>query len=358
MPDRPWQQWGPPTGAGQGREAWQRFGRRMFARFVAFAIVMVIGLVALGALLAAVIGSVDTQAALIAVLLIVVILGGFALLVSSFVRRTVRPIRSLISAAGAVADGDYSARAQPTSSAVIQPVVTSFNDMAGQLEAADAQRRQLLADLGHELRTPLTVVRGEIEAMIDGVHEADAEHLELLLDEATVMERLLADLRTLSLAEAGALPLHPEPTDISALVADVADTYRRRASESAVTISTELDESLAEQWADPVRVREVVANLVVNAIHAMPDGGSVALRTRQAVEGVEIDVEDTGHGIAEEDPDVVFERFRRGSSSTGSGLGLTISRDLVEAHGGSLWIVRSDESGTLVRASLPPLPPV
>ena len=325
----------------------------MFARFVAFVGFMIIGLMAVGALLATALGSVDAQAALIAVLLIVTVIGLIAFLISNFVRRTVRPIRGLISAAGAVADGDYSARARPTSSAVIQPVVISFNDMAGRLEAADAQRRQLLADLGHELRTPLTVVRGEIEAMIDGVHAADAEHLELLLDEVTVMERLLADLRTLSLAEAGALALHPEPTDVTGIVADVADAYRRVATQSGVDIETDLDHSVGDLLVDPVRLREVITNLLVNALHAMPDGGRVILRTRNGDGYAEVEIVDTGPGIGEQDPDVVFDRFHKGPSSTGSGLGLTISKDLVEAHRGTLAIVRSDASGTLIRITLP-----
>ena len=115
--------------------------------------------------------------------------------------RTFRPVRDLVRAAGSLADGDYSVRVETTSPAV-GPVVTSFNVMAERLESADEQRRRLLADLGHELRTPLTVVRGEIEAMLDGVHQADPDHLELLLDEVRVMERLLDDLRTLGLGEA------------------------------------------------------------------------------------------------------------------------------------------------------------
>ncbi|MGI9528103.1 MAG: sensor histidine kinase [Acidimicrobiia bacterium] len=325
----------------------------MFARFAVFILFVIIGLVALGALLATVVGSIDTQAAFIAVLLIVTVVGAIALLVRMFVVRTVLPIRGLISAAGEVADGDYSARAASTSSAVIQPVVQSFNDMAGQLEEADAHRRRLLADLGHELRTPLTVVRGEIEAMIDGVHAADAEHLELLLDEVTVMERLLADLRTLSLAESGTLALHPELTDLSGIVADVADTYRRAARQSGVTLETELDPSLEDWWVDPVRLREVVTNLMVNALNAMPDGGSVTLRTLRTEGGAVIEVSDSGHGITGGDFDVVFDRFHKGPSSSGSGLGLTISRDLVQAHGGTIDIVRSDASGTLVRVLLP-----
>lgn len=325
----------------------------MFARFIVFILLVAVGLIALGALLSVVLGSVDPGIAVIAVLLIIGIVGAIALVVSTFIRRTVMPIRGLISAAGEVADGDYSARAAPTPSAVIQPVVESFNDMAGRLEEADEQRRRLLADLGHELRTPLTVVRGEIEAMIDGVHAPDAEHLQLLLEEVTVMERLLSDLRTLSLTESGALALHPEPIDVSGVVADVADTYRRVAAQSEVRVEVELDESLTDVWADPVRLREVVTNLLVNALNAMPGGGVATLRTESIGDDAVIEVSDTGHGISESDLEHVFDRFHKGSTSGGSGLGLTISRDLVQAHGGTLAIVRSNASGTLVRVTVP-----
>ena len=326
----------------------------MFARVAVFVLLMAVGLVVLGAVLAALIGSVDLSAAVAAVAVILLLVAAIGLLIGTFIRRTVVPVRGLIAAAGAVADGDYSARAQPTASSTIQPVVSSFNEMAERLEQADTQRRRLLADLGHELRTPLTVVRGEIEAMIDGVHRADAEHLQLLLDEVTVMERLLGDLRTLSLAESGALALHPESTDLTALVSDVAVTYRRVAAESGVTVETDLDASLGELWIDPVRIREVVANLLVNALNAMPDGGSVVLTTSGIGDSsVAVDVADTGIGISDADRDAVFDRFHRSPASTGSGLGLTISRDLVEAHGGTLDVVNTDSSGTVVRMTLP-----
>jgi two-component system sensor histidine kinase BaeS len=316
-------------------------------------LLVVTGLVALGALLAVLLSSVDVGAAVGAVVLIGLMVATLGVLIGRSVRRTWLPVRDLIRAAGAVADGDYSARAQPASSAAIQPVVRSFNDMAARLEQADAQRRQLLADLGHELRTPLTVVRGEIEAMIDGVHDADTEHLELLLVEVSVMERLLVDLRTLSLAEAGALALHPEPTDLSELVADVADSYRRVARDAGVGIETQLDGELGEVDVDPVRIREVITNLVVNALGAMPDGGSLLLATERSADGTAIEVRDTGTGIGEDDLRLVFDRFHKGPQSPGSGLGLTISRDLVEAHGGTIDISSKHGVGTTVRVILP-----
>jgi len=235
----------------------------------------------------------------------------------------------------------------------MRAVVASFNDMARQLETADEQRRRLLADLGHELRTPLTVVRGEIEAMLDGVHKIDADHLNLLMNEVLVMERLLEDLRTLSLLDAGRLDLHPEPTDLAALVDDVADGYRRRAGEMGVSISVESEGEVAELMLDPVRIREVLTNLAANALRAMPDGGQLAFQIRPAGGGAVVDVTDSGSGIEPAELGHVFDRFHKGSDSRGSGLGLTISRDLVQAHGGTIALESQPGTGTTVHIRLP-----
>jgi signal transduction histidine kinase len=269
-----------------------------------------------------------------------------------FAFRTLVPVRDLIRSAGSLADGDYSVRVE-TSSPAVRPVVTSFNQMAERLESADEQRRQLLGDLGHELRTPLTVIRGEIEAMLDGVHQVDPENLELLLDEVQVMERLLEDLRTLSLAEAGALALHPEPTDLVDLVGDVSEAHRRLAGAREVVMSIEAPDSLPEVVVDPVRIREVVANLIVNSLRAMPDGGLLTLGVNEEADSVLITVKDTGIGLPADEVDRAFERFHKGSSSSGSGLGLTISRDLIEAHGGSIAMESEPGIGTAVSVRVP-----
>jgi two-component system sensor histidine kinase BaeS len=283
---------------------------------------------------------------------VILVVAGVVLVGRSFIRSW-RPVRRLIRAAGALADGDYSARVTPSGSRSMRAVVSSFNDMARQLETADEQRRRLLADLGHELRTPLTVVRGEIEAMLDGVHEIDSDHLNLLMNEVMVMERLLEDLRTLSLIDAGRLDLHPEPTDLLGLVEEVADGYRRRAGENGVVVSVEPTDDLDELLVDPVRIREVLTNLTVNALRAMPDGGVLRFVFRSTAAGAVIEVADSGTGIDSSELDQVFDRFHKGSSSGGSGLGLTISRDLVEAHGGTLTLESQAGVGTTVTVELP-----
>lgn len=339
------------SGARPGAQAWQRFGRRIaFGLFVFFV---------LGPLLMITLLIVVATAAFDVSPWIWLVIAGIpvvlALTVAMFGRfafRTLLPVRDLTRAAGSLADGDYSVRVEAKSPAV-RPVVTSFNRMAGRLESAEEQRRQLLGDLGHELRTPLTVIRGEIEAMLDGVHQADPDHLGLLLDEVQVMERLLEDLRTLSLAEAGTLALHPEPTDIADLVGDVGESHRRLAAARDVAVSVKAPSFLPEVMVDPVRIREVIANLIVNSLRAMPEGGTLELAVSEEAGSVLITVRDTGIGLPADEVARAFERFHKGSTSSGSGLGLTISRDLVEAHSGSIAMDSEPGVGTVVSVRIP-----
>lgn len=338
-------------GPGSGSEAWQGFGRRIAFGLFAFFVLGPILMVALLIVIATTAFDVSPWVWLVVAGLPLVL----ALTVVLFGRlafRTLVPVRDLIRAAGSLADGDYSVRVD-TSSPTVRPVVASFNQMADRLESADEQRRQLLGDLGHELRTPLTVIRGEIEAMLDGVHQPDPDNLELLLDEVRVMERLLEDLRTLSLAEAGALALHPEPTDLGDLVRDVADSHRRLASVREVVVSVDVQPSLPEIMVDSVRIREVVANLIVNSLRAMPDGGMLEMGVEDEAGSVVITVRDNGIGMPAEEVERAFERFHKGSTSSGSGLGLTISRDLIEAHGGSITMESQPGEGTLVSVRVP-----
>lgn len=339
------------SGPRPGARAWQGFGRRIAFGLFAFFV--------LGPLLLITLLVVVATAAFDVSPWIWLIIGGIpvvlALTVAMFGRfafRTLLPVRDLTRAAGSLADGDYSVRVEAKSPAV-RPVVTSFNRMADRLESADEQRRQLLGDLGHELRTPLTVIRGEIEAMLDGVHQADPDHLELLLDEVQVMERLLEDLRTLSLAEAGTLALHPEPTDLVDLVTDVSESHRRLAGARDVAVSVEVPSFLPDVMVDPVRIREVVANLIVNSLRAMPDGGTLELGVGEEVGAVVITVADTGIGLPADEVEKAFARFHKGSTSSGSGLGLTISRDLVEAHGGTITMESEPGVSTVVSVKVP-----
>jgi signal transduction histidine kinase len=349
--ESPWGPGGPWQGGPAGREAWRGFTRRVVHRFVIFFALGAIALSLIGGFVASMFFRGTEHWVRLGLGPIVVVLT--ALLIARYGLSTWRPVRELMTAAGSLADGDYSVRVPAEGSVAMRSVARSFNEMARRLESSDDQRRRLLADLGHELRTPLTVVRGEIEAMLDGVHAADPEHLGLLLDEVVVMERLIEDLRTLSLAEAGALALHPESTDLADLLTDVADGYRRAANDQGVAVEVRCDPSIEELYVDPVRIREVVTNLAVNSLRAMPDGGRLTFALTRGDGVAVLTVADTGSGMSRQEVEQMFERFRKGPASPGSGLGLTISRDLVEAHGGTLRLDSEPGVGTTARVTLP-----
>jgi two-component system, OmpR family, sensor histidine kinase BaeS len=287
-------------------------------------------------------------------LAVIVILVGAVAVVAIVVGRAVRPLASIADATERLADGEPEVRVDVGGPGPVRRLGASFNAMADRLDRSRADRRALLADVTHELRTPLAVISGNVEAMLDGVHPRDDAHLAPVLAETAVMSRLLDDLRTLSLAEAGALPLHREETDIRLLLEDVAVGHGAAAREAGVALEVEAGPATVLD-ADPVRIREVVANLVVNAIRHTPAGGSVRLAVTRIGPWVELTVTDSGDGIAPGDLDRVFDRYERRADAGGSGLGLTIARDLVSAHGGTI-AAESDGiagHGTTFRVRLP-----
>ena len=283
---------------------------------------------------------------LLIVLAVVFVVGGRAL------RRTAAPIGDVMEAADRVAAGDYAVRVEPRGSGEVSRLVASFNEMTARLQANEAQRRSLLADVAHELRTPLVVIRGNVEGMLDGVYPRDDEHLRPILDETTVMSRLLDDLRTLSMAEAGALRLHREPTDAAALVDDVVATFTPRAAAAGIALVGSVA-PLPELEIDPVRVREVIENLVVNSIRHTPFGGSIRIEAGLDGQAATFAVVDSGLGIPPDQLPFVFDRFTKSADSGGSGLGLAIAKSLVEAHGGTIRAESQLGRGTTIRFSLP-----
>jgi two-component system, OmpR family, sensor histidine kinase BaeS len=301
---------------------------------------------------------------------------------------------ALVEQAARVEAGDYSARVDVVrpAPAPVRGLARGFNTMAARLEADEAQRRTLLADVTHELRTPLAVVQGSVEAILDGVHPADETHLSAILEETRILDRLIEDLRTLALSESGALSLHREPTDLSILATDVATSFAATATAAGIELGATVDDDLPLLDVDPVRIREVIGNLVANALRHTPAGGRITIgagvvqapgatgarggratrgagatspagatgATRAAgasgADAIEIAVRDTGSGIDPERLPHVFDRFARGARSTGSGLGLSIARGLVELHGGTIEAT-SAPGGTEVRIRLPIEPP-
>lgn len=341
----------PPRG-GRGYEAWSGFGRRMFAGALFFVGFLVTVGALIGAFIATAVAGVTAggRVGIIAASVLVLLAGILAL--RRVVRRTWRPVRELMGAAGRLADGDYTARVDERSTASMRAVGSSFNAMAQRLAEADEQRRRLMSDLGHELRTPLAVIRGEIEAVIDGVRDGGPEHMASLLDEVEVLERLIEDLRVLTLSEAGKLPLQMENADLAELVREVASSYRPTAGASEIEIRVDAPAAV-EVTMDPVRVRQALTNLVVNSIRAMAGGGTLAMAVVVEDDRIAVTVADTGPGIEANQVEEMFERFVKSEDSPGSGLGLSIARGLMRAQGGDLTIEASGPDGTVATMWLP-----
>ncbi len=276
--------------------------------------------------------------------------------VSHGMRGVTNAVADLIDASERVQAGDYANRV-PVRSHTPGPVrslVHSFNTMTERLESDEQQRRTLLADISHELRTPLAVLQGELEAMVDGVYPADDAHLATTLEETRVLARHIDDLRTLALAEAGTLALHREPTDLGVLVEEVAAAFRTSADAVSATIETSVTDDVPLLDVDPVRIREVLGNLVGNALRYAPAGSAVTVAASVTAPGrVAVSVRDAGPGISADLLPHVFERFAKSTESRGSGLGLAIARQLVEAHGGTISAMSRPGEGTSIRFELP-----
>lgn len=335
MPDH--QHWGP--------------GRHMFRRVVGiFFFLFLMGAV-VGGLIVAGLTTSNGNARWVVVEVIILILVGIGVAGRRRVGRTWAPVGDLIDATQRLGEGETGVRITSMGPGPFGAVGASFNRMATRLEEEDERRRRLLADLGHELRTPLTVIRGEIEAVLDGLHEP--ESLSHVIDEVGLMERLLEDLRVLALAEAGRLPLHKEPTDIGTLIGDVVDSFSSTLEGLGIATNVDVEPDLAELDIDPQRIHQVLANLMSNAANHLPGGGVVSVRARQEATQIVVEVSDTGPGIPEEQLEHIFERFVSIGDSAGTGLGLSIARDLVEAHGGSIDAANRAGGGAAFTVRLP-----
>jgi signal transduction histidine kinase len=269
-------------------------------------------------------------------------------------RRFAAPLGDVMEAAGAVADGNYGVRVVERGHPDVRRLAQAFNEMASRLQAHEATRRGLLADLAHELKTPLAVVQGTLEGLLDGVYPRDDAQLAALLEETRVLSTLIEDLRTLALAETGALALHRESVDPCVLLHDVVTAFQPKGTTAGITLTTACAPSVPSVEIDPVRIRQVLANLLTNAIQHTPPGGSVHVACAEALAPGEVafSVADTGVGIAPEDLPHVFDRFYKSKDSRGSGLGLAIAKQLVVAHGGTIELTSEPGQGTTVRFTL------
>jgi two-component system OmpR family sensor kinase/two-component system sensor histidine kinase BaeS len=326
--------------------------RRMALFFVAAAIFSVVAATVLFWTLATALGAPDLVGNVARGVALLVVVYGF-LFTARALRRIAAPVGDVIEAVGRVADGDLSTRVHERGPREARALARAFNAMASRLEAGEEQRRRLLADVSHELRTPLSIVQGNLEALVDAVHPADEAHLLSILDETKILSRLVEDLRTLSLAESGALALHREAIDVGVLVRETVESFASQAEAAGVSLDAEVSTGLPQVDADPVRAREILSNLIANALRYTPRGGRVGVAARAEGAGVAVDVRDTGAGIEPERIGRIFDRFYKSPESRGAGLGLAIAKQLVEAHGGQISATSVVGEGTVVRFTLP-----
>ncbi|HLJ62387.1 MAG TPA: HAMP domain-containing sensor histidine kinase [bacterium] len=351
----------PPAGRG---EVWRHVKRRFLLRVLARVSAVVVAVAALSVLLhwavmhvfgiMAPAGRTGVGAATVA---LAAVLCGMVL-AGVTVRVMVRRVGDLIVALGRIADGDFGTRVREAGPPEARILGRAFNRMAERLERQDAKRRGLLTDISHELRTPLTVLQGNLEGMLDGVYPRDAEHLSLVLEETQVLARLIEDLRTLTLSESLELALARAPTDLAAVARDAVASFETQAAEAGVSLRLDATPDLPLAEVDPERIRQVINNLLSNALRYTAAGGTVFMRCAAGSPGqLVVTVEDTGAGIPAEDLAHIFERFYKSPDSRGTGLGLAIAKSLVEAHGGGIIAESVVGKGTTMRVTLPVQPP-
>jgi two-component system sensor histidine kinase BaeS len=341
-----------------------RFFRRIGCGFLLVVLFAFGGFTALFWLIAGASGLVDLSADMLAVVrtvafvfvvfsLVILILGGRAL------RRTAMPIGDMLEASGRIAEGDYATRVNESGPPEVRGLVRAFNTMAARLQSEDEQRRALLADISHELRTPITVIQGNLEGMLDGVYPSDHGQIQSILEETHVLSHMIDDLSLLSLADSGALRLQLEPTHLGELIDDVTSSFKMQSDAAGVVLKVDVQPGLPMLEIDPTRIREVLMNLLANALRYTPSGGRIAIRASMEQgtrDQVVISVSDIGAGISAQDLPHIFDRFYKAADSPGSGLGLAIAKSLVTAHSGEISARSEVGRGTEISFRLPTSP--
>jgi len=278
-------------------------------------------------------------------------------------RQLTVPIQRLKAGAARIASGDLAHRVKVRSSDELGDLATSFNSMAEDLESSEQARRRFFADIAHELRTPLSVIEGTVDAMLDGVYDASAGNLNSIKEETALLTRLVADLRDLALAESGQLKLQMEQ-------GNVGDLLRRRLSQAEViahqkqvSLHSSIEPDLPMCKIDAGRIEQALSNLLDNALNHTPPGGTVTVSAGATAEyTVQITVADTGEGIPEEHLPYIFDRLYRVDESRsrergGAGLGLAIARQMIELHGGRIWVESELGKGSTFTFTLPTCQP-
>jgi signal transduction histidine kinase len=345
--------WPAAAGARHGYAVRRRHFARRFG--LLFAVFLILSAIGAGTLISFIgrrtfvqtgLSAVAVAGAAFWILLIV-----FAIFVRGM-RRVAVPLSDVVAAAGRVGEGDFSVRLREVGPPFLRSTAHAFNVMTSGLQAQDEERRRLMADVAHELRTPLSVLQGRLEGILDGVYARDDETLKEALEETRVLGRLVEDLRLLATAESHALALEREPTDFAILIRDLVGSFSAPATHGvAVRADSPADLPLID--VDPIRIRQVLMNLVENALRHTPSGGTVSIRLERVANDLVIRVADTGRGIAPADLPRIFDRFYKDPASRGSGLGLPIARGLIVAHGGQITAASQPGRGTTITVTLP-----
>ncbi|MFN8452389.1 MAG: ATP-binding protein [Anaerolineae bacterium] len=286
--------------------------------------------------------------------------GAVALLVGLVLSRLfLRPLTELTAAIRAMRQGDLSQQVRVRTRDELGELAQTFNQMSMDIHRANQLRKQMTADIAHDLRTPLTVISGYLEGLRDGTLKATPQRFEAMYNETVLLKRLIDDLRTLSLADAGELKLVYQVAQPGELLEQVRQSFEPLALEKQVALQVETDESLPDVQVDRERMAQVLANLVSNALRYTPAGGTVTLKARRHENDVQLIVSDTGSGIAEDQLPNIFERFYRTEESRfesqgESGLGLAIAKSIVEAHHGTIAAESRVGAGTTITVTLRP----
>ncbi|MBI1276684.1 MAG: HAMP domain-containing protein [Anaerolineaceae bacterium] len=274
-------------------------------------------------------------------------------------RQFLRPLTELTSAIQAMKQGDLNQQVQVRTRDELGDLAATFNQMSAEIHRVNQQRRQMTADIAHDLRTPLMVISGYLEALRDGTLPPTPERFDAMNVEALQLKRLVEDLRTLSLADAGELKLVYQTVQPGELLAQVKQSFEPLADEHKVALKVDVQQSLPNLRIDPDRMVQVIANLVTNALRYTPVGGTVTLQARQSKDSVQLAVKDTGAGIPADKLPNIFERFYRIEESRHqnegeSGLGLAIAKSIVEAHQGTIAAESTLGVGTSIIITLQP----
>jgi len=287
--------------------------------------------------------------------------GGIAIgvaLVLSFllIAQLLSPLRVLTRATERIAEGDLPEEIRIKSHDELGQLGSSFTHMVDGLRRSETLRRTMTADIAHELRTPVTIIQGTLEAILDGIYDASNETIAPIYEETLHLGSLIDDLRDLALAEAGELRLTKEPTDVGELVRQVSESAGASVEQSPA-VRVDVEGGIPPASLDPKRFRQVLANLLSNALIYTPATGEIHVRVRRTEGSFELSVSDTGPGISEKDLPHLFERFYRGDPARGrtggSGLGLAIVRQWVEAHGGTIRAENRPEGGARFVLQIP-----